>query len=191
MYLQDRLIDYDILAKACSFYRCMGFQQIEVDWMIESRYAAITVPRDQPDLSFALRNYNHLLYSAEQGLIKKAMLGQLVTDKTYFSVSPCFRQDLLDDTHSQTFMKLELFSVGKNRMNTMTWCAQQFFGQHSVNTEIVSTAIGQDLMYAGELELGSYGVRCFNESLYISYGTGLALPRFSLAQELSDGRLSY
>jgi hypothetical protein len=48
-----------------------------------------------------------------------------------------------------------------------------------VDATLFATQEGSDLMYKG-LELGSYGMR-MTPDISIAYGTGLALPRFSLA----------
>lgn len=195
MNLQDRLIDYGLLSKACNFYRTMGFHQVEVDWTISEYFSDIPRPEGADNIAFILQDNSRLLCSAEQGLIRATMLGKLNQNVGgYFSVSPCFRREKIDYSHSQTFMKLELFAIGKDRINWMTWCAKQFFEQNEVVTEILKTDIGQDLMYdgraSGKLELGSYGTRTLPDNQLITYGTGLALPRFTLAQEHSRG-LSY
>jgi hypothetical protein len=134
-------------------------------------------------------------------------------------VSPCFRGDTPDSTHSNWFMKLELFAVvdavewGSHHLeeefildasklfkyllaeSVGDWAALQ---RHGVGIFSTCTDIGVDIMArlgqdgAEELELGSYGVREIDGNV-IAYGTGVALPRLSLAiekhKELYNGRV--
>lgn len=186
--LQNRIIDYGALAKACDFYSHRCYDQIEVPWIVEGEISRMTSPDGTDGVAFILHNGKHLVCSAEQGFLKMYMDGELETNQKYFSVSPCFR-DELDETHSKWFMKLELFAVcSKNAMAAILVDgfikgARTLYKELGVTTDITRTEIGFDLM-AGTLELGSYGFRSIGDD-YLAYGTGLALPRLSLAQELA------
>lgn len=189
-YLQDKLIDYRILAKACDFYESHKFQQIEVPWIIHSIYSHFTSPTGDKGYAMALEDGNsYLVCSAEQGFIRQAILGELPKRKWFYSVSPCFRDEDLDETHSKYFMKLELFTLNGRAKCTSDYQkfasrAYQFFRNECGITElrIEQTPIGLDIM-SGDLELGSYGVRQIAGEEWCAYGTGVALPRVSLAQQ--------
>ena len=209
--LRDKLIDYSILSKACKHYSDKGYEQIEVPWIVPDYVAASTFT-GEVDTSYHFSDGMALVGSAEQGFVKLMLDDKLEVNKKYFSVSPCFRGDTPDRTHSNWFMKLELFAV----------VDELRFGSHSLEDRFIMdalalfknvgltggngvglfsscTEIGFDVMArignergAEELELGSYGVREI-DGKYLVYGTGVALPRLSLAlelhKELQNGRL--
>ena len=137
-----------------------------------------------------------LVCSAEQGFVSEALNGKLIAGKSYFSVSPCFRGEELDETHSQWFMKLELFSfwgnekearAAVNKMVANVLVLADMQDVYPVST--LYTDIGIDVM-VGDIEIGSYGVRLLG-GYWCAYGTGLALPRFSYAKEIArNGRVS-
>jgi hypothetical protein len=197
--LQHRKIDYKLLATACGLYNQHGYEQVEVPWMVDGDAQRATfVGNPADDISFRLTNDKFLVCSAEQGFVEMATKGQLKAGKKYYSVSPCFRDEYQDATHSKWFMKLELFTYGTpsectKRVDQFMADAKKLiareFSVWDTRTHIpeslyfVQTAIGQDLMYryeSSEVELGSYGVRQLSNGLTIAYGTGLALPRASL-----------
>lgn len=186
--LQTKLIDYPLLARACQFYESRGYKQIEVPWIVEGEVSRMTSPTGTDGVAFILQDSRHLVCSAEHGFIDMFLHGGLEIHQKYYSVSPCFRDEEHDDTHSKWFMKLELFVACERRAGAVLYYdgfikgARTLFREEGVETETIETAIGLDLM-AGDLEVGSYGLRKINNS-YVAYGTGLALPRLSLAQEL-------
>lgn len=187
MLLQDRPIDYSILARACEFYANEGFTQVEVPWVVMPAFSRMTSPTGDDGIAFVLRDGRHLVCSAEQGFIQEVMTGNLVTGREYFSVSPCYRDEIPDGTHSKWFMKLELFgistsSIGARAMaEEFTIAARRFFTSEHVAHSLLRTDIGVDVM-AGDLEIGSYGIRQIG-NVYAAYGTGVALPRLQLAKE--------
>jgi seryl-tRNA synthetase len=188
MMLQDKILDYQILADACKFYRFREYEQIEVPWIVCADFAQLTMPESA--VPFVLNDGAYLVGSAEQGFVQMALLNQLDYGKFYFSVSPCFRNEKRDDTHSTWFMKVELFhkstthAAASNAAMYMMDHAIQFFrkaGVIELQTARVDTGI--DIM-ADSLEIGSYGVRQISD-FYVAFGTGAALPRLQLAIEAS------
>lgn len=189
--LQHKLIDYRILAKACEYYEGLGFQQVEVPWIVHEIYMLFTSPFANVGYAMGLKGDDnaYLVCSAEQGFIRQALLDELKRRKLFYAVSPCFRDEEHDETHSKYFMKLELFTL-----NTEKRCielSKQFaemarlfytFECDIPDVKIVETDIGFDVM-ARDLELGSYGVRHIMGGEWCAYGTGVALPRVSLARE--------
>jgi hypothetical protein len=185
--LQDKKIDYRLLASACEFYEARGYEQIEVPWVISPDISIMTSPTGTLRGAFVLSDGRTLVCSAEHGFVDKTLKDELVPDKFYYSVSPCFRDEILDATHSKWFMKLELFFVTKKPLASgyavlqMVKDAYSFFSYSGVNNvKKEATEIGIDLM-AGDLEIGSYGTRVIGDYT-IAYGTGAALPRLSVAK---------
>lgn len=208
MLLQERLIDYKMLSNACAFYSAYGYAQTEVPWVVgvdESKSTFVGNPDD--DISFKLSNSEVLVCSAEQGFVAR-MHDLALTPKTkYFSVSPCFRDERLDHTHSKWFIKLELFAyfsqeddgIAEEYKLAFENDAMRFFGvcgfNRTTGAKLIKkyTDIGTDI-YAEtptrdgfSLELGSYGLRGIGDKVIV-YGTGLALPRMSLAIDESEAR---
>ena len=198
MLSQDTPINYDLLAKATQFYRGYRFKQIEVPWLVDSDSSMRTAP--SKDVCFVVRDGRHLVGSAEQGFIElslEKLVGYGQRDKielgqNYFAVSPCFRNEKLDDTHSKWFMKLELYSLHDTQIaadvasNNFLTLARDFFWEVAArNADIEKTDTGFDLSLGG-LEVGSYGTRVLKTIWgdgYAAYGTGIALPRFQIALE--------
>lgn len=204
MLLQNRLIDFKLLANACAFYSAHGYSQIEVPWIVNPMVSMSTFEGSpESDIAFKLDSGHSLVCSAEQGFVS-LMLDDKLTDNTkYFSISPCFRNERMDDTHSKWFIKLELFAYSTNNAKfdeTFKSDALKFFGSCGLNRSTgaslksVDTSEGTDI-YAElkrhdgfYIEIGSYGVRDI-EGYTVSYGTGAALPRLSAVIEESE-RLS-
>jgi hypothetical protein len=161
------VIDYNVLVDAIKFYSSKGFRYIETPWFVQKHISAITAPVggsfDTHDFSF--------VGSAEQGFLQ---LYDNLTEECYMSAGPCFRREA-DELHYPQFFKLELFS--KQRLD-FSCIAQQFLGGSIVNTEE-----GKDIEING-IEVGSYGTRTYKNMCW-SYGTGVALPRYTLASNKS------
>lgn len=123
-----------------------------------------------------------LVGSAEQGFLQ-LVLDDKLEDRyaTYMSDGPCFRP--LDEGrspyHHGYFYKLELFCLDcEDRWAPFLETAREFFQAHTdKKVKTVRTEEGFDLEIDG-IEVGSYGRRMVGP-LDWSYGTGLALPRFS------------
>lgn len=180
-----------MLATACKFYNNLGYQQIEVPWLVDEKAALTTSPDGTRGCAFVTDEGEYLLCSAEQGFLQMMGHRPLTMGQSYYSVSPCFRNETLDATHSRTFIKLELFawfSLTKKREASIRSAdfmenARKLFIDHiSVQTKIAPTADGFDLIDDNYLELGSYGFR-EADGFYWAYGTGLALPRMSIAKK--------
>lgn len=187
MLLQDISIDYDLLNKAILYYQALKYTQIETPWIVSADASLTTAPSE--DHCFITTRNEHFVGSAEQGFIHlmKYNPEKIVPDKMYFSVSPCFRRDIPDETHSQGFIKLELFYHAKNA-NTLDieWefirdakRLFEFLSIKKIETIINEKSQSIDLEYNG-LELGSYGSRRLNDGSLWVFGTGIALPRFQL-----------
>lgn len=152
------------------------------------------------------QNEYELLGSAEQGFIYLALNNEIEEGINYVAFSPCFRTEpLIDKNHLYYFLKVELFSYQKivhpnesiqiidnayQKMLNIYNCALDFFhlllpenSNNIINTiELSNHSLDINL---NDIEVGSYGNRLIqtehhkNNHIVISYGTGLAEPRFS------------
>jgi hypothetical protein len=161
-------VDYQLLAKAYRAYQHMGFTYVEVPWVVSEDGVTKTLPSDR--LADPLDD-KYLVGSAEQSLVE--LMAQGIKLPNYcFAITPCFRQEpVLDETHQRYFMKLELFCPFSGKAIMLRKCASIFMRQIGADPAID----GEDLLVNG-IEVGSY----YNRENY-SCGTGIALPRFSVA----------
>lgn len=179
-------IDYTALSTACNFYSNYGYQQIETPWLIDEEFMLSTSPDGTRGCAYMTDGMEYLVCSAEQGFMQLAFRGELQSQKKYYSVSPCFRNEQEDVLHVKQFMKLELFGYADNKNAAHEFvhhfledARELFRHKFSVETSVVCTDIGVDLVNKnGYIELGSYGVRNYG-GMHCAYGTGLALPRIT------------
>lgn len=181
-------IDYALLGKAVEFYRAKGYTYVEVPWAVEYEYIAATLPDRFPRNIIAESRQNSnldkimpLVGSAEQGFLA---INDTLAQGAYVGVTPCFRvEDKHDLFYQPWFMKVELYDTrqGADYLSLLSH-ASEFYHTLGVSAKVVPTFEGDDLYVEG-VEVGSYGSR---EALGIkwNYGTGLALPRFSVARAL-------
>jgi hypothetical protein len=182
-------ISYESLAKAVSWYNRLGYEFIEVPWIVS--YESHSSTASPPDGAFVVEGRGCLVGSAEQGFIE--IMQDLEPNKKYAAISPCFRKnDNKDEYHQETFMKLELFSYNSDKENDHTTMIEDarktfdYLGLPKVKINYIQSLFddSRDLYYSNILELGSYGNRVIyknNVEYIINYGTGLALPRFTQA----------
>lgn len=197
--IKNYLIDYELLGEAQKYYDRKGFHPIEVPWVVDKEFSLITTTKDK---TFATKPSKHVVGSAEQAFLQLAVNKKLVEHYRYQAITPCFRRDTVDESHSQWFMKLELFefctdATTNPKLNlgleytylissafeffqTTTGKAFGFFPHLAPKTEIVATEDGSDITVNG-VEVGSYGKRCYKNVTWI-YGTGVALPRLKYAE---------
>lgn len=196
-------IDWKLLAQAEEFYRSrLGSTYLETSWIVDPEVAGITAPSDEIKCS-----RGQLVGSAEQGFLQ--MLSdedpriEIDKGKYYHSISPCFRDDVVDELHMTHFMKLELiyplpkggYTGMYSVLEEMMKCAGRFFievGEITCNVEMTSfnnhayTGDSYDIIgLKSGIELGSYGIRKHGNIRWV-YGTGLALPRFSQVKEAEN-----
>ena len=131
---------------------------------------------------------NYLVGSAEQSFIQRMMDGSLPRFGKYQAITPCFRDDEIDDQHQQYFMKLELIHVGANHDSlayVLKDAVSVIRSLTSRRINVVKTEDGYDICSVQDdmslVEIGSYGYRelASDPSIKWVYGTGLAEPRFS------------
>lgn len=175
------MINYTRLGLAQTFYKALGYLNINTPWMVTPHAVTATLP---PDSRLIQSNFGCLVGSGEQGFIQMMLDGVLEPGK-YQTTTPCFRDEAnQDDLTLPYFMKTELIwympegelqIAYQTVLNNALAC---FFDISDADEfDAVQTAEGFDLMFAG-IELGSYGVRRMGDHVWV-YGTGLAEPRFS------------
>lgn len=182
----EQEISWSRLDRALSFYKKTGFTYIEAPWFVRPEIDWITKPKNKSPLVFG--RHGHMVASGEQSFIQMHLDGQLDPKLDYVCLTPCVRDDNNDDLHRSGFMKVELFSSNENRIDFIISSALQFFtSELGPHVEKVYSGGGLDLMVkdneGNDIELGSYGWRNLSSENggIISYGTGLAEPRFSKA----------
>lgn len=165
--------------EAVKFYESRGYKLIPVPMIVEEAAISCTT---------ASEPHKHLdgyyVGSAEQSFVQMALNGKLKGRGKYMAITPCVRADTPDETHLTVFLKLELIKYGSSNYLEILSDADDFFTDMLRTTRVIKTTEGSDIFY-GDLELGSYGYRNVNGVNY-SYGTGIAEPRFSMAEKLRD-----
>lgn len=194
-------LDWELIAAAVEHYMTGGFQYIDVPWLV-SREAIrstlpagsapfeVTRPFDAPDKCL------DLIGSAEQGFVEWMRWSRPQPRGQFVSCTPCFRAEpVVNELYQLYFMKVELISITDGppeatRTLDMLREAISFFQAHISNNDklcLVPTDIGHDI-YLNDIEIGSYGTRSWmdpvqHDMFHWVYGTGLALPRFSVARK--------
>jgi len=187
--MDNNPIRWDWLGFAVNYFQGRGFTYVEAPWFVHRDFTKVTAPsgcdnfRLSHDNIFA-HTYNRLVASGEQSLLS---MTDLVPGK-YICCTPCFRLEDPDPTglHQQSFMKVELFTIGSSESYTQLMAVAMDLFNILVEDEkfhIEETAIGHDITCRG-IEVGSYGKRTASvrgKETTWNYGTGLALPRFTMA----------
>lgn len=173
------MIDYKLLNDSILYYENKGFSRIETPWLVTAAVDNITKPIDAVPFVVEAKKKN-LIASGEQGFLY-LYLKEYLPKGRFQTVTPCFRNDSFDFTHTKYFMKNELIQtdiVTKTRLEELVDNALSFYQPLFSQALIVDvTSDGFDIML-DEYELGSYGIReC--EFLKWIYGTACAEPRTS------------
>jgi len=180
------MINYGRIQNAIDFYQKLGYQYLDVPWLVKKESVDVTKPP-------TARNYETfagcLVASGEQSFYE--IRHDLCPSRFYQCVTPCFRDEKYDELHLPYFLKNELIVVlwrgdsAEVIMDKMIHDAFQFFSRYCYGgISEVHTDIGTDLAFHG-IELGSYGVRDIDGFRWV-YGTGCAEPRLSQAIALGE-----
>ncbi len=197
-------INWGLIAEAQKFYEDKGYKYLEVPWVVREDITRLTIPGDA--LPFSLYNYGDLVGSGEQSLVQLRVDNKIPAGK-YQTITPCFRDDEVDELHQKHFMKLELidFRTRNHSFDEVLSDALEFaklkfdflipFDVTGGKLEVEEiTETQKDINFHaqwwqhpvgwwdGPIELGSYGIRrvSYNGKNYSwNYGTGIAEPRFS------------
>lgn len=181
-------INWSWVGKSVEHYIDNEFAYIEAPWIVSRQAMNVTLPYNRSGFGVSHPSFNlgFLAGSAEQGFIQLMLDGKLPTGK-YCAAGPCFRDENVDKWHLYTFFKVELIEVNplsKNVFEIMD-CARAFMEcLTNCNIKVEKTQDGFDLTCKG-IELGSYGYRTYDKYSW-TYGTGLALPRFTQMLEFKE-----
>jgi len=198
--MEDRrppTINYDLLVAASTHYAIHGYKRVEAPWIVNGRAMCATSPADAKLYSV---DNKFLVASGEQSFLQ-LIEEDLLPHGDYQCVTPCFRDDVLDEFHHRYFLKLELityYGVKEPRLSDlseMKTVCMAFFRHHVACCEVQTddeadpphkTHTSDIVSLRGgvrDIELGSYGVRRHPTFGNWIYGTGVALPRLSQAKE--------
>lgn len=191
-------INYSNIARAVELYRRLGFNQIEVPWRISENIVNLTKPITAKPGYKIEGTDKALLASGEQGFMYLMNKGFLAPGR-YQTVTPCFRNEQYDETHSKQFLKVELIHVLESDVN-VSYMGPYLQNMHREAKVVLSGISGKDVnlvmtnlseydetnvngmatydLQIDGIEIGSYGVREAIFGKWI-YGTGIAEPRFS------------
>lgn len=173
------MINYKLLAQFQTYYERHGYQEIHMPWTVSEKASNMTLPQGR---TIVKSDIGLLLGSAEQGFLDLVM-NQGLKGK-FQATTPCFRNELEDELHQTGFMKTELFNNQDTSdeelfrmVHTVLGIVNTFFNckietQPDGSVDIIDERNG--------IEIGSYGRRSNSEVGTWLYGTGLALPRFSI-----------
>ncbi|CAL1777911.1 hypothetical protein CPT_Morttis_119 [Acinetobacter phage Morttis] len=168
------------LLRAIEFYKKLGYKPISAAQCVGIQAINKTIPEGAVPLAHDEDNF--YVGSAEQSFYD--MMTRYKTRGTpispngkFMMLTPCQRNErVIDDSHLEIFLKLELISFER----TVVTDALAFFRQEGLKDAIVvDTPQGLDIEYKG-VELGSYGKRT-HEGEIVYFGTGIAMPRISYA----------
>lgn len=180
------MIDYGRLDRSIKFYEGKGFQRVEAPWTVTKNVSGITKPENGKEWEIIGKD-KVLVASGEQGFLYLYLKGFLPKGR-FQAITPCYRDEVFDSTHSKYFMKNELIITDTVDILTLTEVlnySKEFF-EKELNDEVklVKTQDGFDLEYEG-IEIGSYGIR---SCMYLDwiYATGCAENRMSLVKRIAD-----
>lgn len=180
------MIDYKILDESIKYYESFNFNRIEAPWTVSEYVDNITKPKDR--LSFQLKHNNKCLVASGEQSFLYLYLKEFLPKGQFMTITPCFRFEEFDLTHTKYFMKNELIKtdiVSIDELEKIVDICKSFYEKYIPNLDVVKTDIGFDIEWKG-YELGSYGIReC--EFLKWIYATGVAEPRFSKLIKLYNG----
>lgn len=170
-------IEWGLIGAAVNFYSECGYEYVELPWFVDRKFSMVTAPSESCLMS--VEGKGDLVGSSEQAFVEARSRG-LLSRGRFLAVSPCFRRESArDGWHLDTFMKVELYSTERDDRSLLE-DAREFFSGFGTVPSIVELSDGTFDLEIGGIEIGSYGSR-EHEGNWWTYGTGLALPRFSMA----------
>lgn len=166
------IIPFELLNKFKTLYEEKGFLYVDVPYVVDSNVDRFTRPEYNECITHETGK-KYYAGSGEQGFLQLIKDGANLQGNLQ-TITICSREDYPDDLHYKTFMKLELFSttMGYEEMANMV------LSLYPKGCNFIRYKNSIDIESENNIELGSYGERTFMGVKY-TYGTGLALPRFS------------
>lgn len=182
------MIDYSIINNSIQYYESLGFKRIESPWTVTKAVSAITKPPDCKDWEITGKD-KVLVASGEQSFLYLYLKGFLPLGK-FQTITPCFREDSFDITHTKYFIKNELIITDKvnneSLMELINGCKSFFESELNNKVDIVKTEQGYDLEVKG-IEIGSYGIRSCDYLDWV-FGTGCPEPRLSFVKNILSNK---
>lgn len=179
-------IDLALIHRATQHYMKMGCWLASVPYLVDPDIMDWTCPEGAIDKRLTHVDGKQYVASAEQSFLQMEKEGRIGIDQPpMLALTPCYRDEaVLDDTHLNIFLKLEIFVYNPKVLDmhvTLASSMKEFFKKEDLETSIISTFDGFDVLSPDGLELGSFGYRVSPKGVPYVYGTGLAEPRASLA----------
>lgn len=183
-------INWSFISRARDFYVGAGFEYIEVPWIVSRASIETTLPPGRRGFTTEIGG---LVGSAEQSFIELMRSKRIEQRKLYVAITPCFRDDDVDELHQSYFVKVELFcqrssADGNNAVSFVETAFQCFKMLGADNLHAVWVDPASWDITLNDVEIGSYGVRELH-GFHWTYGTGLAEPRFSYALRQNERSL--
>lgn len=168
------IIQYSLLEKFRETFSDV-FTYIDVPYVIEKGVSSITIPDDRSHL---VHDDDHVYVgSAEQSFIAMMLKGELPKGN-YQTITICTRDEpSYNHLHLKCFMKLELYSIDIQPLELAEYVKRAYNQHDSRKYRIIETKDNCYDIICNDIEVGSFGIR--NPIYPFTYGTGLALPRFT------------
>lgn len=179
-------IDLALMHRAIQHYMKIGCSLASVPYLVDPDVMDWTCPEGVIDKRLTHSNGKQYVASAEQSFLQMEKEGKIGEEQPpMLALTPCYRDEsVLDDTHLNIFLKLEIFIYNPKTLDmdiTLAAIMKQFFMKEGLKTQVISTFEGFDVLTLEGLELGSFGYRVSPKGVPYVYGTGLAEPRASYA----------
>lgn len=172
------MINYDLIHRSIEYYSMNGFSRIESPWTVSKYVDDITKPKDR--ISFQLKHNDKCLVASGEQSFLYLYLKEFLPKGQFQTVTPCYRYEDFDFTHTKYFIKNELIktnSVNQFELENIVEISLELFKTYLPESIAIKTSDGFDIEWEGN-ELGSYGIRECDYLRWI-YGTGWAEPRMS------------
>lgn len=171
-------IDIGLINTAYLYYMLRGYKPLSAPMIVDKDIVELTLPEGREAKEHLGQYY---VGSAEQSFYQLIKDG-FEPEGSYVMLTPCHRDEVNDESHLDIFLKLELVSTEKTFINVAK-DAYDFYTALGESVELVKgDTWGSADLEIGGIEVGSFGHRIYDNYL-VSYGTGLALPRFSQARK--------
>lgn len=179
------MIDYSIIDKSIGYYEGCDFRRIEAPWTVSPAVNNITKPDSAQD--YVIQHTGKCLVGSGEQSFLYLYLKDFLPKGKFQTITPCFRDELFDWTHSKYFIKNELIDtlrVTDESLLQMVEQARRFFGKYFKKKDLrvtTTSKVSMDIEVNVDgvwYELGSYGIRSC-EFLEWIYGTACAEPRLS------------
>jgi hypothetical protein len=184
------VIKYSIISDAITHFTGLGYEHIEVPWIISDEAIWPLTPKGKRQYDTFLGN---LVASAEMSFFE-LIINQKIDTGKYLACTPCFRdENPTTELQKNYFMKVELIDIIEDekqidkKIKEILDHGESFFSRY-LPIKKVDTEIGVDIFSKNtDIELGSYGYRqktVHGKKYNWIYGTGAAEPRLSQCLEL-------